>query len=516
MPSTVGSELTHHKSHIQHFSITSDEKNPSERHTQHPGWHSDLMQSDRVGPVPAADVPARRREQRGWYFYDWASQPMYTSVTTTFGALFLSALAKEDAKQDMARNGPRPCVGPDGTESALHSCDVSLFGWALPAGVVWNYLVAAALIAQVIVLPIAGAINDRSHNRKRILGALAFIGATAVALMVFAAGDNWQLAALLYLIGQVAAGASIIVYYSFLIDVAEPDERDAVSSRGWALGYLGGALALAVQLVLVFTHDAVGLSQGEAVRAAFLLSGLWWAAFTLIPLRRIVQRSDPPPLTDERSVLVAGFGELRDTVRGAAAVPFTLLFLGAYLVYNDGVATVINVSAQYGDQELRFGPEVLTVTILVVQLIAFVGAWVAGRVAVRAGAKRTILGCLVLWIGVLIAAYYLQPGDKLMFWTVAAGIGFVLGGTQALSRSLYSQLIPPGKEGQYFSLYEMTERGTSWMGPLLFGVIADATGSFRPAIIALTVFFVLGFGLLTLVPVRKAIVAAGNQPPVRV
>ncbi|GAA5123360.1 MFS transporter [Haloechinothrix salitolerans] len=471
------------------------------------------MHSDRVGPVPATDPRARKREQRGWYFYDWASQPMYTSVTTTFGALFLNALATEDAKQNTARNGPNPCVMPDGSESSLHSCDVSLLGWTMSAGVVWNYLVAAALIAQVIVLPITGAINDRSHNRKGILGALAFTGATSIGLMVFAAGDNWQLAALLYLIGQVAAGASIIVYYSFLIDIADPDERDAVSSRGWALGYLGGALALAIQLILVFLHDSVGLTQGEAVRIAFLLSGLWWAGFTLIPLRRIVQRSDPPPLVQGRPVLVSGFVELRDTVRGTVAVPLTLLFLGAYLVYNDGVATVINVSAQYGDQQLGFGPEVLTVTILVVQLIAFVGAWALGRVALRVGAKRTILGCLVLWIGVLIAAYNLQPGDKLMFWTVAAGIGFVLGGTQALSRSLYSQLIPPGKEGQYFSLYEMTERGTSWMGPLLFGVIADATGSFRPAIIALTVFFVVGFCLLALVPVRRAITAAGNQPP---
>ncbi|MPY96947.1 MAG: MFS transporter [Actinophytocola sp.] len=471
------------------------------------------MHSDRVGPVPATDPRARKREQRGWYFYDWAAQPMYTSVTTTFGALFLKALATEDAKQNTALNGVNACMRPDGTESSLTNCDVSLLGWTMSAGVVWNYLVAAALIAQVIVLPITGALNDRSRNRKRILGTLAFIGSTAIALMVFAAGDNWQLAALLYLIGQVAAGASIIVYYSFLMDVAEPDERDAVSSRGWALGYLGGALALAIQLVLVFLHDSVGLTEGEAVRVAFLMSGIWWAAFTLIPLRRIVQRSDPPPLAGSRSVLTTGFAELWDTIKGAIALPLTLLFLGAYLVYNDGVATVINVSAQYGDQELGFGPDVLSVTILVVQLIAFVGAWALGRVAVRVGAKRTILGCLVLWIGVLIAAYYLQPGDKLMFWSVAAGIGFVLGGTQALSRSLYSQLIPSGKEGQYFSLYEMTERGTSWMGPLLFGVIADATGSFRPAIIALTVFFVVGFCLLALVPVRRAIRAAGNEPP---
>lgn len=471
------------------------------------------MTTDRIDPAPAADPATRKREQRGWYFYDWASQPMYTSVTTTFGAAFIAALATEAAKNDVARNGPTPCLRPDGTESSLVNCDVSALGLTFSAGVAWNYLVAAALIAQVIVLPITGAINDRSRNKKRILAGLAFTGATAIALMVFAAGSNWQLAAALYLVGQVAAGASIVVYYSFLAEVADPDERDAVSSRGWALGYLGGGLALAIQLVLVLAHDTFGLTLGEAVRAAFLMSGLWWAGFTVIPLVLLTQRSVPPAEAKPRPLLLAGFHELGRTIRGAVAFPLTLWFLGAYLVYNDGVATVINVSAQYGDQELGFGQQVLTVTILVVQFIAFVGSWVMGRVALIAGAKRTILAGLVMWVGILVAAYYLQPGDKLTFWLVAAGIGFVLGGTQALSRSLYSQLIPAGKEGQYFSLYEITERGTSWMGPIVFGLVAEATGSFRPAIVALTGFFVAGFALLAFIPIRRAIRAVGNREP---
>lgn len=473
------------------------------------------MTTEQIGPGPAAEAAARKREQRGWYFYDWAAQPLFTSVTTTFGALFISALATEAAEADTARNGPAPCIRPDGQESSLHSCDVSVFGLEISAGVVWNYAVAAALILQIIVLPIVGAINDRSHNRKRLLGTLAFTGATAIALIVFASGTNWQLAAVLYLVGQVAGGASIIVYYSFLIDIAEPDERDAVSSRGWATGYLGGGLALALQLVLVISPESFGLTLQEAVRIAFLTSGLWWAGFTLIPLRRIVQHRFPAGERAERSVLVGGFAELGRTLRGVAAFPLTLWFLIAYLVYNDGVATVFSVSAQYADQELRFGEQVIIITILVIQFVAVLGAWLVGRLAIVIGAKRAILTCLVLWIVVLVAAYFLQPGEKIPFWLVGGGIGFVMGGTQALSRSLYSQLIPPGKEGQYFSLYEMTERGTSWMGPILFGVIADATGSFRPAIIALTVFFVAGAAILAFLPVRRAIVAAGNRPPER-
>lgn len=465
--------------------------------------------SEQVRHVPAADPRQRKREQRSWYFYDWAAQPMFTSVTTAFGAAFIGGLAEESAKQDVARNGARACV-----PNELTNCDIDFFGFTMAAGVVWNYLIPLAIVAQVLVLPITGAINDRSFNRKRMLAILAFIGATAIALMVFATGTNWQLAAGLYLLGRVAEGASIIVYYSFLADVADPDERDRVSSHGWAMGYLGGGLALALQLVPVMFHETFGLTQGEAVRVAFLMSGLWWAGFTLIPLTMLRQRNTPSDgLLRDHSVLTAGFIELGQTVRGAIAYPLTLWFLGAYLVYNDGVATVINVSAQYGKQELGFGQDTLIVTILVVQYIAFVGAWVLGKLAGSIGAKRTVMSGLVGWIGIVTAAYFLEPGNALTFWLVAAAIGFVLGGTQALSRSLFSQLIPAGKEGQYFSLYEMSERGTSWMGPLLFGIIAEATGSFRPAIVALSVFFVAGLLILAAFPVRRAVLAAGNTPP---
>lgn len=469
------------------------------------------MTVERIGSVPATDPQQRKREQRGWYFYDWAAQPMFTSVTTAFGAAFVGALAEEAAGQDVARNGEQACE-----PNALTSCDVEFLGFSFSAGVAWPYLITAALLAQVLVLPIVGAINDRSFNRKRMLAVLAFIGATSIALMVFATGSNWKLAALLYLIGRVAEGTSIIVYYSFLTDVANADERDGVSSRGWGMGYLGGGLALALQLVLVTQHDLFGLTQGEAVRGAFLMSGIWWAGFTLIPLARLKQRNTPPVEPERKSVLTAGFVELGRTIRGAAAFPLTLWFLGAYLVYNDGVATVISQSALYGRQELGFGQDTLIVTILVVQFIAFVGAWLLGMLARSIGAKRTILTCLVGWVGIVVAAYFLQPGDALMFWLVAAGIGFVLGGTQALSRSLFSQLIPPGKDGQYFALYEMTERGTAWLGTTMFAVIADVTGSFRPAIVALSAFFVIGFLLLVFLPVRKAIVAAGNTPPAQV
>lgn len=455
----------------------------------------------------------RRREQRGWYVYDWANSSFYTSAITVFGALYMTAVAEADARANVALNGPNPCMA-DGVTNTLVNCDISLLGLEFPAGSLWGYLLAAATILQVLLLPIVGAIADRTQNKKAILGGAAAIGALATSLLVLVEGTNWELGVVLYMVAAVGWAASVIVYYSFLQDIATPDERDGVSARGWAIGYLGGGLALALQLAFYLSRDAFGISQSGAVRICLLSTGIWWALFTIIPLRRL--REHQPAHGEGRgegTVLTAGFKELASTLRSARAYPLTLAFLGAYLIYADGIATVVGVSAQYGKEELLFSNEVLITTILVIQFVAYVGAMAVGALAHRFGAKRTILGTLIVWILVVGAAYFVAAGKPLQFYALAVGIGLVLGGTPALSRSLYSQMIPAGKEAQYYSLYKISERGTAWLGPLLFAAVGQATGSYRYAIVALVVFFVVGFVLLAFVPVRRAIRAAGNREP---
>lgn len=471
------------------------------------------MAGGATADVGAADPAQRRREQRGWYWYDCANQTFNTSVTTVFGALYLTAVARADAGADPARNGPRPCTDAQGVQNSLQQCDIGLWGLHFPAGSLWGYLLSVATVVQVLILPIIGAIADRTQYKKWMLAGFAYIGATATALMVLVGGSNWQLGAALFIVGEICWGSSVVLYYAFLPEIATTDERDRVSARGWAIGYLGGGVALALQLVLYLNYEALGVSEEFAVRLCFLFSGLWWAAFTIIPLRRLRQHQPPLPREPGTSVVTAGFAELKTTLRQARTFPLTLAFLGTYLIYTDGIATVANVSAQYGSEELRFGTEVLIATILVIQFVAYVGAMVHGMLAQRFGAKRTILGSLLAWVLVLIAAFFVQAGQQLQFYAVAVGIGLVLGGTNALSRSLYSQMIPAGKEAQYFSLYQISEKGTSWLGPLLFAGIGQATGSFRYAIIALGVFFIAGFVLLMLIPVRRAIAASGNAAP---
>lgn len=456
------------------------------------------------GPTDGGTAGAERRtEQRGWCWYDWANSVFPTSVITVFLSLYLTSVAEADA---LSRGAS--CAGG----SALVDCDVSLLGLAFPAGSLFGYLLAVSTASQVVVLPLVGAIADRTRDKRRMLGAFAFGGATATALLALVAGTGWQLGVALFLVANVCFGASVVVYYSVLPEIATADERDGLSSRGWAFGYLGGGVALGAQLALYLGRDAVGLSEPDAVRVCFLLSGAWWAGFTLIPLSRLRRyRGDGA----ERgvAVLAGGFHQLRDTLREARGYPLTLGFLAAYLVYTDGITTVANVAGQYGERELGLQRSTLITTILIVQFVAFVGALVHGRIARRIGAKRTIMGSLVVWVLVVGAAYFVRAGDQVQFYGLAVGIGLVLGGTNALSRSVFSQLVPPGREAEYFSVYEIGEKATSTVGPLLFAAVGQATGSYRPAILSLVVFFVVGFVLMALVPVRRAIRAAGNPEP---
>lgn len=443
-------------------------------------------------------------ERRGWVFYDWASQVFQTSVITVFLSLYLTGVAEADAR---ARG--QLCTG----DSALVDCDVSLLGFDVAAGSVFGYLVSLATVLQVVVLPLTGAIADRTQDKRRMLGLFAFVGSAATAALALMAGTDWQLGFVLFLVANTAYGASIVVYYAYLPELVGPDERDALSARGVAFGYLGGGVALVLHLAIYLGRGALGLTEPDAVRVCLLTAGLWWAVFTLRPLRRL-QRHQPPQGGERGpAVLTAGFRQLAATLREARAFPCTLAFLGCYLIFADGITTVAQIAGLYGERELLLPREVLIVTILIVQFVAFAGSVLHGRLAARYGARNTVLGSLAAWTVVVGGAYFVTAGQELQFYAVALGIGLVLGGTLALTRSLFSQMVPPGREAEYFALYEVGEKGTSWLGPLVFAAVADATGSFRPAILSMVAFFVVGGGLLALVPVRRAIRDAGNEEP---
>jgi len=449
-----------------------------------------------VGPVPRPSHAATSREIRGWFFYDWACSAFNTTVVTVFLGPYLTDITAA------AAGGEKEFVHPLGIPVAAESF--------------WPYVLSLSVVLQVLVLPLVGAVADRTSRKKRLLGLFAYTGAIATMCLYFLQGANYLLGGALLVTANVAFGASVVVYNSFLPDLASADQRDDISARGWAFGYLGGGLLLALNLVLYTFRDELGVSEGHAVRISLLSAGVWWAMFTLIPLRRLRDRSPTHgPAHTGRSgrALAGGFRQLRATLREARQYPRTLLFLAAYLLFNDGVQSVIGLAAVYGDRELGLSQGTRIVAILLVQFVAFGGALLLGRFARSFGAKRVILASLVMWTLVVTAAYFLPAERALPFFALAVGIGVVLGGTQALSRSLFSQLIPRGREAEYFSLYEISERGTSWLGTVFFGLALQFTGSYRVAIFSLVIFFVAGFVVLLRVDVRRAIIEAGNEVP---
>ncbi|MFD5257918.1 MFS transporter [Streptomyces bobili] len=440
------------------------------------------------------DAAGRRREQRGWYFYDWACSVYSTSVLTVFLGPYLTSVAKEAADAG----------------GYVHP-----LGIPVRAGSFFAYSVSLSVIAAVLVMPLVGAAADRTGRKKPFLAAAAYTGAAATTGMFFLSGDRYLLGGALLVVANAAQSVAMMLYNSYLPQIAPPEERDAVSSRGWAFGYAAGSLVLVVNLVLYLAHDSFGVSESTAVRICLASAGLWWGGFTLIPLLRL--RDRPPAVTAAgREASVPGLHQLVATYRDMRRHPLTLAFLLAYLVYNDGIQTVISQASVYGSEELGLSQSTLIGAILLVQVLAVAGALTMGRLSRTYGAKRTILGSLVAWTLTLVVGYFLPSGAPVGFFVLAAAIGLVLGGSQALSRSLFSHLVPPGKEAEYFSAYEVSDRGMSWLGPLVFGITYQVTGSYRDAIISLVIFFVLGFLLLARVPVRRAIADAGNPVPERI
>lgn len=450
--------------------------------------------------MSAADLTphARRKEQRAWYWYDWANSAYFTTIVTVLFGPYMIAITREAAPD---------CAEPGCVET------IDILGVGIAAGSLGGYLVTFSTLVGALVLPIVGAIVDRSPRKRLHMAVYAWIGSIFAGSLYLMTGDNWQIGAVAIVVSNIMVGCSLVSYSAILVDISTEDERDRVSSRGWAFGYFGGGLLLALNLVLVLMHESFGLSEGHAVRIAMLSAAVWWGAFTFIPFLGIKDRPPRHQVPVEGTLLRRSFGQLADTFRDMRNYPVTLTFLLAYLFYNDGIQTVIGTAAVYGEEELGLATSTLIGTILLVQFVAMAGALIFGRLAERYGSLPLIRAGVVMWMGVVAVGFFLPREQPLMFLGLAVLIGVVMGGTQALSRSFFSLLIPPGREGEYFSLYQALERGTSWFGSLIFYLMYQLTGSYRPSILALVVFFALGAFFLARVDADRGIREAGNRVP---
>jgi UMF1 family MFS transporter len=433
---------------------------------------------------PPAD---NKREILGWTMYDWANSAFSTTVVTTFLGPYLLSLAQEQG-------------------------GVNIFGFIVEPAAFFPACVSLSVVLQVFFLPLLGAIADYSNLKKRMMMLFAYIGAGATVALFLVQGELVILGGLLFIIANLSFGAAVIFYNAFLPEIARPEERDSVSSKGFALGYLGGGLLLLLNLILFNVMSANG-QGGLAVRISLASAGVWWLVFTyLFPQRRLKQRRPLRTLPEGESYLSHGVKQLRTTLSELINLyPMSLRFLIAYLIYNDGIQTVIAISTSFAADELEASSGTLAILVLVIQFVAVGGALFFARVARWVGTKQAIMISLVIWSAIVIFAFAFLY-EVWQLWILGVAVALVLGGSQALSRSLFSQMIPTGREAEYFGFYEISERGTSWIGPIVFAIAVQFTGSQRIAIVSLIIFFVAGLLLLTRVNIRQAILEAGHDP----
>lgn len=440
------------------------------------------------------------REIFGWIAYDWANSAFYTTVITVLVGPYLQALAVAD-------------VGENGTV-----LDLGILGSLTPK-TMFTFSLVIANVTQAFFLPVLGALADYTHLKKKLLMLFSYSGVLFGGLMFFVKGDDYLFGYFFLIFSNMSFVAANVLYNAFLNDVAEPESRDRVSSWGYAAGYFGGGVMLVANLLLINFHDSLGLEKGDAVRISMLAASLWWGLFGLVTFMTLRERQPSTSLPQNKSFLTIGFAEVWKTLLELKGLKYTLIFLLGYLLYNDGIQTVIANSSVYLANELfiskgeQTDEAFLLGIFLVAQFCAFLGALVFERIARVIGAKGTILFCLFIWVNIVVYAYGFMH-DRHQAWFLGAGIGLVLGSTQALSRSLFSKMIPKGREAAFFSIYELSERGTSWIGNLVFGVVVVYTGSFRQAILALIFFFVSGSIMLIFTDVQRAMREAAMRSAV--
>jgi len=427
----------------------------------------------------AAGVHGRlfRKSLLGWYLYEFGASAFATSVITVFMGPHLALLAHASADES----------------GMLH-----LLGISLPPGSVYPYAISFSVILQILILPLIGAVADRLRRKKLMIGTFALLGSAA--LLAVGLEVSYLQAALLFVVANVCLGAAHLVYNSLLPELSPPDERNAVSSTGWGTGYLAGGLFLLGQY-LFLEYASGDRSPLEATRICIVSSGFWWGGFTLLHL--ILLRLPPQVATPGAWGLSGGVRQLLATARDARRFPMTVLFLVAFLFYSDGIQTITAVSTQFGQEELKLGAEELARVILLVQFCGVLGAVLFNALSRWIGTKHTLLLTLLVYTGVTVYVYRFLTSTA-EFYVLAAVIALVLVGSQALSRAAFSTMVPRGREAAYFGLYEVSERGTSWLGPLTFGLALQFTGSYRLAVLALAVFFLGGLLLLWRVDFRRA------------
>jgi len=372
----------------------------------------------------------------------------------------------------------------------------------------WGYTQSLGTLLVVLLSPILGAIADKAHSKKKFLAFFTYMGVIATLLMWFIGEGQWVLASFLVILGTLAFSGGNVFYDAFLSDLVPEEKRDMVSSQGYAAGYIGGGLILILDLAMI-SYPQAFLLPGKlfATQLSFALVGIWWLVFS-IPFFRHVQEkgtSGTADWKDMKSLAREGFESVKQTLMEIGRYPELLKFLIAFWFFSDGIDTIVKMAAIYG-REVGVGQNDLILALVITQFVGIPCTLLFGRIAENLGAMRTLIITLMVYLFITILAYFMNSAFD--FYLLAILVGFVQGGSQALARSIFSRLVPPDRNAEFFGFFGLSGKLASLLGPFVFGFVSQLTGASRLGIVSIALFFLAGIIILQFVDLEKGRVQA--------
>jgi UMF1 family MFS transporter len=420
---------------------------------------------------------ASKKVVNGWAMYDWANSVYNLVITSTIFPAYYEA------------------VTGDGNENTLID-KIKIGGYEFSNTALYNYILAIAFVIVAIMSPILSSIADARGNKKQFLRFFCTMGSLSCASLYFFDSDHIIGGLISVIIACVGFWSSLVFYNSYLPEIAAPEDRNRISAKGFMMGYIGSVLLQLICFVFVLKPELFGITVGKASQISFLLVGVWWVSFGWIAISRL-PASKGVKGTQNKNLFTQGYKELHKVWVELKTQPLLKQFLFSFFFYNMGVQTVMLAATLYGKSELNIPTTNLIIAILIIQLVAIPGAHLMAKLASKWGNFNTLMVAIVIWIGGCIMGYYLPRNSVMPFYSLAIIVGFVMGGIQSVSRSTYSKLMPETQDTtSYFSFYDVTEKVAIVIGMFSFGFINEITGSQRNSVLALCIFFIIGFVLL--------------------
>lgn len=424
-----------------------------------------MIKKKEIQPI----VKGSKRVINGWVMYDWANSVYQLTIASAIFPIYYNSVTR---------------TGDDFT--------VDFFGASITNTVLYSWAIAAAYLLVAIMSPLFSSMADYTGRRKGFMRAFTLIGAISCGALFFFDKNHIELGVIAFALGTIGYGGSIVFYNSFLPVIAEPEDQDRISARGYSMGYLGGVILLLFNLLMIMRPDIFGLAAGTSLpaRISFVSVFIWWIGFSQITFSRLPKYTFRQRFKRD-SVWNNGYRELRTVFNHIRKSSVLSLYLTGFFFLMMGLLTTMFMAATYGEKQIGLKEDVLIPTILAIQLVGMLGAWMFARISERWGNLRALMITIMMWAVICVGAFFIT--NAIQFLTAAFFIGIVMGGSQSLARSTYSKMLPQDTTDHtsYFSFYDVMEKLATVAGTFSFGTIEVLTGSMRYAVLAIAIFFVI-------------------------